>query len=39
MLTYDDIINAPVAKLKAAADGWTKMTAKLDLLAPDAWTV
>ncbi|MFC8827161.1 hypothetical protein ACFT9I_17685 [Streptomyces sp. NPDC057137] len=37
MLTYEDIINAPVAKLKAAADGWTKMTARLDRLAPDAW--
>ncbi|WP_381794697.1 hypothetical protein [Streptomyces niveus] len=37
MLTYEDIINAPVAKLKAAADGWTEMTARLDRLAPDAW--
>lgn len=37
MLTYDDIINAPVAKLKAAADGWTKMTARLDRLVPEAW--
>ncbi|MFD7513445.1 hypothetical protein ACFV85_01375 [Streptomyces niveus] len=37
MLTYEDIINAPVAKLKAAADGWTKMTARLDRLVPDAW--
>lgn len=37
MLTYEDIINAPVAKLRAAADGWTKMKARLDRLAPDAW--
>lgn len=37
MLTYEDIINAPVAKLKAAADRWTEMTARLDRLAPDAW--
>ncbi|MGW6308093.1 hypothetical protein ACWFRQ_31850 [Streptomyces niveus] len=37
MLTYEDIINAPVAKLRAAADGWTKMTARLDRLVPEAW--
>ncbi|MFD4700130.1 hypothetical protein [Streptomyces niveus] len=37
MLTYEDIINAPVAKLKAAADDWKEMTARLDRLAPEAW--
>ncbi|MET4922110.1 hypothetical protein P3L51_07045 [Streptomyces sp. PSRA5] len=26
MLTYEDIINAPVAKLRAAADRWSEMT-------------
>ncbi|WP_405675986.1 hypothetical protein OG292_13335 [Streptomyces sp. NBC_01511] len=36
MLTYEDIINAPVAKLKAAADKWEAMKAMLDGLAEDA---
>ncbi|GAA3967568.1 PPE domain-containing protein [Streptomyces marokkonensis] len=36
MLTYEDIIDAPVAKLKAAADDWSKMAGKLDELATDA---
>ncbi|MFI8347491.1 hypothetical protein [Streptomyces sp. NPDC085596] len=36
MLTYEDIIQAPVAKLKAAADDWSEMVGKLDKLAADA---
>ncbi|WP_405552072.1 hypothetical protein [Streptomyces sp. NBC_01171] len=36
MLKYEDIIDAPVAKLKAAADDWSEMTGKLDKLATDA---
>lgn len=36
MLKYEDIIDAPVAKLKAAADDWTEMAGKLDKLAADA---
>ncbi|MFE2040567.1 hypothetical protein ACFXAZ_06450 [Streptomyces sp. NPDC059477] len=36
MLKYEDIIDAPVGKLKAAADDWTEMTAKLEKLARDA---
>ncbi|MFF2523773.1 hypothetical protein [Streptomyces liangshanensis] len=36
MLTYEDIIDAPVAKLKAAADDWSEMAGKLDKLAADA---
>ncbi|WP_081235714.1 hypothetical protein [Streptomyces viridosporus] len=36
MLTYEDIIDAPVAKLKAAADDWSEMAGKLDKLATDA---
>ncbi|MFE6287439.1 hypothetical protein [Streptomyces sp. NPDC057877] len=36
MLKYEDIIDAPVAKLKAAADDWAEMVGKLDKLATDA---
>ncbi|MFG2931170.1 hypothetical protein [Streptomyces achromogenes] len=36
MLKYEDIIDAPVAKLKAAADDWSEMAKKLDKLATDA---
>ncbi|MDF6020733.1 hypothetical protein [Streptomyces sp. JH34] len=36
MLNYGDIVDAPVAKLKAAADGWSEMAGKLDKLATEA---
>ncbi|MEU7559643.1 hypothetical protein [Streptomyces eurythermus] len=36
MLKYEDIIDAPVAKLKAAADDWAEMAEKLGELATDA---
>ncbi|MFB6870848.1 hypothetical protein [Streptomyces sp. NPDC056323] len=36
MLKYEDIVDAPVAKLKAAADDWAKMATDLDKLADDA---
>ncbi|MFD6371386.1 DUF6571 family protein, partial [Streptomyces roseolus] len=36
MLTFDDVVNAPVAKLKQAADDWSEMAAKLKTLATDA---
>lgn len=36
MLTFEDIVDAPAAKLKAAADDWSEMVTKLDLLAEDA---
>ncbi|MET8436343.1 hypothetical protein ABZV61_26895 [Streptomyces sp900116325] len=36
MLTFEDIVDAPVAKLKAAADDWSEMVTKLDRLAEDA---
>lgn len=36
MLKYEDIVDAPVAKLKAAADDWSEMAGKLDKLATDA---
>lgn len=36
MLKYEDIIDAPVAKLKAAADDWSEMAGKLEKLATDA---
>jgi hypothetical protein len=36
MLKYEDIVDAPVAKLKAAADDWSEMAGKLDTLATDA---
>ncbi|MFJ8074663.1 DUF6571 family protein [Streptomyces sp. NPDC096176] len=36
MLQFDDVVNAPVGKLKAAADGWSEMATKLERLADDA---
>ncbi|WP_086768830.1 hypothetical protein [Streptomyces bobili] len=36
MLKYEDIIDAPVSKLKDAADDWSEMAGKLDKLATDA---
>lgn len=36
MLTFEDIVDAPVVKLKTAADDWSDMAAKLDQLAEDA---
>lgn len=36
MLKYEDIVDAPVAKLKTAADDWAEMVTKLDRLAEDA---
>ncbi|MEU4260349.1 hypothetical protein ACYCCF_10890 [Streptomyces argenteolus] len=36
MLEYEDIVDAPVAKLKTAADDWADMVTKLDRLADDA---
>ncbi|MFG2922526.1 hypothetical protein ACGFYA_13535 [Streptomyces sp. NPDC048305] len=35
-LTYADVVGAPVAKLKAAADDWAEMATKLEALADDA---
>ncbi|CAM5519173.1 DUF6571 family protein [Streptomyces cyaneofuscatus] len=36
MLSYRDIVDAPVGKLKAAADDWSEMAQKLDRLATQA---
>ncbi|RSN52307.1 hypothetical protein DMH12_19825 [Streptomyces sp. WAC 04229] len=36
MLKYEDIIDAPLGKLKTAVDDWSEMTRKLDTLATDA---
>ena len=36
MLKFEDIIDAPIAKLKTAADDWSEMATKLDRLAEDA---
>ncbi|MFI9167885.1 hypothetical protein [Streptomyces lincolnensis] len=36
MLKYEDIIDAPLTKLKAAVDDWSEMAKKLDTLATDA---
>ncbi|MFI2368868.1 hypothetical protein [Streptomyces sp. NPDC018833] len=36
MLTFDEVVNAPVGKLKQAADDWSEMVAKLEKLADDA---
>ncbi|MFF9840151.1 DUF6571 family protein [Streptomyces sp. NPDC013740] len=38
MLTYDNVLHAPLDKMKAAADGWSEMKGKLDKLAEDART-
>ncbi|MEU9996825.1 DUF6571 family protein [Streptomyces sp. NPDC050848] len=36
MLRFDDVVNAPVGKLKEAVDDWSEMVAKLEKLADDA---
>ncbi|MEU3072312.1 DUF6571 family protein [Streptomyces laurentii] len=36
MLTFDDVVNAPVAKLKQAVDDWSTMVTKLEMLSEDA---
>ncbi|MFH8726683.1 hypothetical protein [Streptomyces termitum] len=36
MLTFDDVVNAPVAKLKQAVDDWTTMVSDLGKLADEA---
>ncbi|WP_329229429.1 hypothetical protein OG488_14585 [Streptomyces sp. NBC_01460] len=36
MLKYEDIVDAPVGKLKAAADDWSKMASDLQKLATEA---
>ncbi|MFC7813452.1 hypothetical protein ACFUTR_02135 [Streptomyces sp. NPDC057367] len=36
MLKYEDIIDAPLGKLKTAVDDWSEMAGKLDTLATDA---
>ncbi|MFE5088891.1 hypothetical protein ACFRCI_00475 [Streptomyces sp. NPDC056638] len=36
MLKFEDIVDAPVGKLKTAADDWSKMVTDLDRLADDA---
>ncbi|MFD7326764.1 hypothetical protein ACFV9D_37725 [Streptomyces sp. NPDC059875] len=38
MLTFDNVIHAPLGKLKAAVDHWSAMKARLDQLAEDART-
>ncbi|MFD4023753.1 hypothetical protein ACFWRV_09575 [Streptomyces sp. NPDC058576] len=38
MLTFDDVVHAPVGKLKTAADDWTTMVTRLEKLAEDART-
>ncbi|MFF6777847.1 hypothetical protein ACFY8W_30455 [Streptomyces sp. NPDC012637] len=36
MLTFDNVYQAPLGKMKAAADRWSEMKGKLDTLAVDA---
>ncbi|MFJ2434220.1 hypothetical protein ACIOWM_13550 [Streptomyces anulatus] len=36
MLSYEDIVEAPLGKLKAAADDWSEMATNLDRLATQA---
>ncbi|MET9377250.1 hypothetical protein ABZX98_24440 [Streptomyces sp. NPDC002992] len=38
MLTFDNVYQAPLGKMKAAADNWSEMKGKLDKLAEDART-
>jgi hypothetical protein len=38
VLTFDDVVNAPVGKLKTAADDWAAMVSRLEKLAEDART-
>ncbi|WP_406344297.1 DUF6571 family protein [Streptomyces sp. NBC_00648] len=36
MLTYDDVVNAPLDKLKTAVDDWSDMVSRLKTLAEEA---
>lgn len=36
MLTFEDVVHAPVDKLKAAADDWSEMAAQLEKLTDEA---
>ncbi|MEV7421086.1 hypothetical protein [Streptomyces sp. NPDC091212] len=36
VLTYEDIVNTPLGKLKSAADDWSEMTTKLERLTDEA---
>lgn len=36
MLTYDDVVHAPLGPLKSAVDDWSEMVTKLEKLADDA---
>ncbi|MFF9321158.1 hypothetical protein ACF1BP_25065 [Streptomyces sp. NPDC014735] len=36
MLKFEDVVDAPVGKLKTAADDWSEMATKLERLAEDA---
>lgn len=38
MLTFDNVYQAPLDKMKTAADEWAAMKGKLDKLAEDART-
>ncbi|MFE2597941.1 hypothetical protein ACFXCZ_15830 [Streptomyces sp. NPDC059396] len=38
MLTFNNVYNAPLDRLKSAADDWSEMTTKLETLAEDART-
>ncbi|MFK8907589.1 hypothetical protein [Streptomyces sp. YS-3] len=38
MLTYDDVVNAPLDKLKTAVDDWSDMATRLKTLAEEART-
>ncbi|CAM5249694.1 hypothetical protein SCALM49S_00654 [Streptomyces californicus] len=38
MLTFDDVMNAPVSRLRNAADDWDTMAARLEKLAEEART-
>ncbi|MCQ6552802.1 hypothetical protein NPS70_06255 [Streptomyces sp. C10-9-1] len=36
MLTFEDVVNAPVGRLKEAVDDWSEMATRLERLAEDA---
>ncbi|MET9673313.1 DUF6571 family protein [Streptomyces sp. NPDC006482] len=38
MLTYDNVVHAPLEKMKASSDDWSAMKGKLEKLAEDART-
>ncbi|MFI1188513.1 DUF6571 family protein [Streptomyces californicus] len=38
MLTFDDVMNAPVSRLRSAADDWDTMAGRLEKLAEEART-